>query len=163
MVKAKIPLVLSAWLWTFACTLDNEPKSVRPLPHSAIASFSFHQEPECGFPKRTVDSLTRDTLFYTEDDYYASKTVLRKKVPESLILKMQNLFDSLRIDSLSRLNVIADPCGPQTADCKSHNILRVHRDSLSEYSDTRRCMVYDAAFSKAFAAFRIAMYALRKE
>ncbi len=162
MAKAKILLLFSAFLCASACTLDNEKPSVRKMPPAVAESFSFHQEPECGFPKRMVDSLTGDSLFYTDDDYYSSKTVFRKQVPEALILKMQGLFDSLRIDSLAGLSVTQTPCG-STADCKSHDILRVRRDSLFEYSDTRRCISYDTAYLKAFAAFEVAIYALRKE
>ena len=162
MAKKIFPLLISAWLLASACTLDNEIGNAHKVPSAAIVSFSFHQEPECGFPKRTVDSLTRDSLFFTDDDYYASKTVCRKKVPEALILKGQDVFDSLRIDSLSRLNVKPDSCGPLTSDCKSHDIHRVGRDSLFEYSDTRRCILYDTAFLRAFTAFEIAMYALRQ-
>jgi hypothetical protein len=60
------------------------------------------------------------------------------------------------------LNSEIELCGG-TDDCKTHDIIRVRRDSLFEYSDTRRCIAYDTAFLKAFTAFKIAMYALRKE
>jgi hypothetical protein len=160
MTALRIPLLVSACLLAAGCDLDNE-LNARPEFASSVASISFHLEPECGFPKRTSDSLTRDTLFYTGDDYYSSKIVYRKSVPESLILGMERLFDSLRIDSLSGLNSWEEPCGPQTSDCRSHNVLRVRRVSVVEYSDSRRCMSYDIAFLKAFAAYRSALAGLR--
>lgn len=163
MAATRNTLMFSVWMLASACTLDNEPKLIHPLPYSPPESFSFHHEPECGFPKRTLDSLTRDSLIYTDDQFYATKTVFRKKVSRDLIQEMAYLFDSLRIDSLSGLNVHQNPCGPQTADCKSHDILRVRRDSVIEYSDTRRCIQYDTAFLKAFMAFEGTMHDLRNK
>ena len=157
-ILPSVSLVLAA----AGCTLDNE-RNVWREPRRTVTSISFHLEPECGFPDRTLDSLTRDSLYHTDDGYYASKIVYRKSVDENLIFRMDRLFDSLRIDSLSGLNVRMDPCGQQTADCKTHNVLRVRRDSLQEYSDTRRCIAYDTAFLKAFTVFENAMYALPRE
>jgi hypothetical protein len=151
------PLIL---LVASACTLDNERKEVNVLLPAGPGSISLRLEPECGSPARTSDSLTRDSLFYTDYDYSTTKTVYRKQVAAGLLSGMRDLLDSLRIDSLNGLNVSQELCGG-TADCRTHEVIRVRGSWVSEFSDTRRCVSYDPAYLKAFAAYRNALAGLR--
>jgi hypothetical protein len=74
---------------------------------------------------------------------------------------MQALFDSLGLVRLNALNRRQDPCA-ETKECRTHNILTVRGFDTTEFSDARRCMIYDSAYLAAFARFEAELRGLEK-